>query len=260
MGLNVRLMVRSVKLLAPLVTVLVVAGCAEIHAALHRPLLTAPRRSSPAVARRARCRALDHNLRRRRDRDRNRPGGASAPFDGGSVQRHRRGVRDPAHKRRALLPDFDLGMSVVFLIPLLTIIAGMGERSRAHQGTQERVVAVVGEEDAERLRREVTGQPEQPSVLVAMIVPKEALPSEHDEAPLETLVKSARATCSSSGEMRRRARRSSRRPSTSTPGASGSARCRSSTTSGSASCRSPSSNGSPSSSTSTRSTGWPMPG
>jgi lipopolysaccharide/colanic/teichoic acid biosynthesis glycosyltransferase len=187
-------MVRSVKLLAPLVTLLVVVGCAEIHARYvgHYSLLHNDPRLPWLIVLVAVLWTTTY----------------AAGVTETAIGREARLLRSTAAalsavvvvsviqliSRRALLPDFDLGMSVVFLIPLLTIIAGIGERSRAHQGTRERVVAVVGEEDAELLRREVTSGAEQPADLVAVVVPKEALPSEGDEMPLETLVKAVRAT------------------------------------------------------------------
>ncbi|MGH9296272.1 MAG: hypothetical protein ACRD0B_13150, partial [Acidimicrobiales bacterium] len=96
--------------------------------------------------------------------------------------------------RRPLLPLFVLGVAVAVLTPALVAAGGLTERTRRRQSGQERVVALVGDEESERLGREIVRAPERPSLLCAMVAPTDAIPTADDPAPLLTLVQAHRAT------------------------------------------------------------------
>lgn len=96
--------------------------------------------------------------------------------------------------RKPLLPLFVIGVTVVVLVPLLALAAAAGERSRLLQSQQERVVALVGPEEQERLRADVAKAPERPAFLACLVSAKDGLPTDVDPAPLETLVRAHAAT------------------------------------------------------------------
>lgn len=96
--------------------------------------------------------------------------------------------------QQPLLPRFVLAMCIFLVIPAQTFMAAEGERTRQHQSEQERVVAVLGAEDEERLRRDLGGTLERPAVLRAALDPKSVLPTDDDPTPLVTLVAGHRAT------------------------------------------------------------------
>ena len=96
--------------------------------------------------------------------------------------------------RRSLLPLFDLGASVGLLVPILTVVAAIADRSVVHQGQQERVIALVGEEDRERLMRDMNGNPERPSQIVLAVDPPSVLPTDGDDAPLGRIINEYKAT------------------------------------------------------------------
>jgi lipopolysaccharide/colanic/teichoic acid biosynthesis glycosyltransferase len=93
-----------------------------------------------------------------------------------------------------LVPLFDLGVSVIVLVPGLAFLAASTQRSLAIQGAQERAVALVGDEERHRLLRDVARSPEQASVLAATLAPDDALPTEGHPAPLEDVIRDQRVT------------------------------------------------------------------
>jgi lipopolysaccharide/colanic/teichoic acid biosynthesis glycosyltransferase len=96
--------------------------------------------------------------------------------------------------RKPLLPLFVLGISVLSLIPVMALAAAASERGRVYRGQQERAVVLVGVDEQERLRTEAARAPERPVQLACIVAPKEALPTEADPSPLETLVRDHSAT------------------------------------------------------------------
>jgi lipopolysaccharide/colanic/teichoic acid biosynthesis glycosyltransferase len=96
--------------------------------------------------------------------------------------------------RTPLLPLFDLGLSVVVLIPGLAALAALAQRSAALQGDQERVIAVVDGGERERLSRDVGVRPEQHSLLVLAAQPAEITATPDQPTPLEDLVSRHRIT------------------------------------------------------------------
>ena len=85
--------------------------------------------------------------------------------------------------RRPLLPLFVLGVCVVVLVPTLTLAATLAQRSHARAGQHTRVVAVCEEAEGLRLAREVDRAPELPSVLEAVVRPRDALRHADDRVP-----------------------------------------------------------------------------
>jgi lipopolysaccharide/colanic/teichoic acid biosynthesis glycosyltransferase len=92
------------------------------------------------------------------------------------------------------VPTFDLGLTVVFLAPGLTVLASATHRSLTIQGQQERVIALVGDEERERLLRDVLRRPERPSVVAATLAPADVVPAEGRAAPLEEAIRVQRIT------------------------------------------------------------------
>lgn len=90
--------------------------------------------------------------------------------------------------RRPLIPLFTVGISTLVLIPALSLIGEASEHSRRQRSAQERVLAVLGAEEAARLEKEMGGPLEEPALLVGLVEPAAVLPREDDAAPLETLV------------------------------------------------------------------------
>src|SRR5579872_396880 len=96
--------------------------------------------------------------------------------------------------RRPLLPLFVLGVCVVVLVPALTLTATLAQRSHARAGQHTRVVAVCEESDGLRLARDVDRAPELPTILAAVVRPRDVLPAGDDSRPLETLARDVGAT------------------------------------------------------------------
>ena len=186
-------MTRSVKLLTPLVTVAVVLGSEVVHALFigDYPITTEPRFAWVLVL-------IALILVAGYAVGVNEPVGSdgshllrSAASVGGSVV-----VVSVLQLLvgGALLPRFVLGVSFVVLTPGLALLSSLAQRSIERQSEQERVVALVGEEESERLRREVGRVPERPAFLAAVVDPLDALPYPGEPRPLERLVEDHHAT------------------------------------------------------------------
>ena len=96
--------------------------------------------------------------------------------------------------RTPLLPLFDLGLSVVVLIPTLAALSSIAQRSLTLEGEQERVIALVDDEERERLTRDIGVRPEHHSLLVLALPPSEITPTPERPKPLEDLVSQRRIT------------------------------------------------------------------
>jgi lipopolysaccharide/colanic/teichoic acid biosynthesis glycosyltransferase len=92
------------------------------------------------------------------------------------------------------LPRFDLGLSVVALIPGLAVLSALAQRSATLEGEQERVVALVEGEEQERLVRDIGVRPERHSFLVAAVPPTDLLPTAEEPSPLSDLVNKRKIT------------------------------------------------------------------
>jgi lipopolysaccharide/colanic/teichoic acid biosynthesis glycosyltransferase len=185
-------MTRSVKLLTPVVTVAVMLGSAVVHARFigHYPLTDEPRFgwelaltglilvSSYAVGVTERNITLGSRFLRS-------TGAVGAAIVIISLIQ--------LAGQQPLLPRFLLAMCLV-VVPVQTVFSDLGERSRIQRDEQERVVAVLNNEDRERLMADISGPLELPAVLRAAVDPKAALPTDEDPAPLQTLVSNHRAT------------------------------------------------------------------
>jgi hypothetical protein len=100
----------------------------------------------------------------------------------------------PRADRHFYLPAFDIAMCMIVLVPLLTLVASLTDRTLERQGQQERVMALVDEAEKERLVRDLTRNPERPVQLVLAISPAEALPSPERPTVLEDLIEEHKAT------------------------------------------------------------------
>jgi lipopolysaccharide/colanic/teichoic acid biosynthesis glycosyltransferase len=96
--------------------------------------------------------------------------------------------------RQPILPRFVLFVCVVAAPPLQALFSVANERSRVQRSEQERVVAVLGAEEEDRLRQDLAGALERPAVLRAALRPKAALATDSDEQPLITLATEHSAT------------------------------------------------------------------
>jgi lipopolysaccharide/colanic/teichoic acid biosynthesis glycosyltransferase len=92
------------------------------------------------------------------------------------------------------VPLFDLGLSFGLLVPGLAAFSSASQKTLALQGEQERVVALVGDEERDRLLRDAVRNPEQPSLLAATITPADVIPAEGHPAPLEDVIRDQRIT------------------------------------------------------------------
>jgi lipopolysaccharide/colanic/teichoic acid biosynthesis glycosyltransferase len=95
---------------------------------------------------------------------------------------------------KTLLPRFVLLISLVGVILLQTLVSAAGERSRIQLGEQERVVAVVGPDERDRLVNDLKGSLEFPAVLRATVAAVSLVPSAEDATPLVTLMAEHSAT------------------------------------------------------------------
>jgi lipopolysaccharide/colanic/teichoic acid biosynthesis glycosyltransferase len=96
--------------------------------------------------------------------------------------------------RHFLVPLFDLGLSVVVLVPGLALLATNAQRSLDIQGGQERILALVGDDERERLLRDIGRRPERASLLAAALAPADLMPDEGHTAPLEDAIRDQRIT------------------------------------------------------------------
>lgn len=96
--------------------------------------------------------------------------------------------------RTPLLPLFDLGLSVIVLVPGLAALASQVQRSVTLEGESERVLAVVDKDERERLTRDIAVRPEHHSLLVEAVATCELAPSEECPQPLEALVTQRKIT------------------------------------------------------------------
>ncbi len=186
-------MARSRKLLTPLATVVVLLTCAVIHAQFigHYSLLQEPRFgwellliamvlvstyaagvSEPKVTLGARLLRSSGAV-------------ASAIVVLSLIQL-------AAHQ--PLLPRFMVAMTVAAVIPAQTALSALGERSRLQQQELERVVAVIGREEQDRLALDMKGPLELPAALRAVTEAKSVLPTDTDPTPLLSLAQQHSAT------------------------------------------------------------------
>jgi lipopolysaccharide/colanic/teichoic acid biosynthesis glycosyltransferase len=92
------------------------------------------------------------------------------------------------------LPLFVLGLSAAMLIPGLAALAALAQRSMTLEGEQERVIALVGTEERERLVRDIAVRPERQSLLVLAAAPTEMVATEDGSTTLENLVDQRKIT------------------------------------------------------------------
>ncbi len=186
-------MARSVKFLTPLTTVAVLFACAVVHARLigHYPVFQEPRLGWEAVLTAlvllaAYAAGVNEPKVRLGARFLRSSGAVGSAIIVLSL------VQLAAHQ--PLLPRFMVLMTVAAVIPAQTLLSALGERSRVQQQQLERVIAVIGGEEQERLAGDMAGPLELPAVLRAVADAKAVLPSDADPTPLLTLVKEHSAT------------------------------------------------------------------
>ncbi len=92
------------------------------------------------------------------------------------------------------IPVFDLGMCLVLLVPVLTAVSSLADRTLVRQGQHERVLALVSHDEEDRLLRDFNRNPERPAHLVLTLAPSEVLPTEQRPAPLGDMIEEHKAT------------------------------------------------------------------
>ncbi len=93
----------------------------------------------------------------------------------------------------ALLPRFVVLGSPAVLLPLYVLCAALARDGRTRDAGRDRVVAVVGPDEAYALADELQGRPERPAVLTAVLAPEEA-PSHPGRRPLVEVAQANHAT------------------------------------------------------------------
>lgn len=83
-----------------------------------------------------------------------------------------------------LLPRFVVFASPIVLVPVFVGVSILNAASERRRAAQDRVLAVVVDEEAVRLRTEVAGRVERPSLLVGTIDPEEVVPATAGDEPL----------------------------------------------------------------------------
>ena len=76
-----------------------------------------------------------------------------------------------------LLPRFVVFVSSAILLPIFVLISGLAGATERHQAGQDRMIAVISGEEADRLRSETAGRTERPVQLIATVRTHEMMPT-----------------------------------------------------------------------------------
>ena len=86
-----------------------------------------------------------------------------------------------------LLPRFVVFVSSAILLPIFVLISGLAGATERHQAGQDRMIAVISGEEADRLRSETGGRTERPVQLIATVPTPQMMPKPDVPEPLMTL-------------------------------------------------------------------------
>jgi lipopolysaccharide/colanic/teichoic acid biosynthesis glycosyltransferase len=92
-----------------------------------------------------------------------------------------------------LLPRFVAFVASAILVPVFVLVSGLSGATERIRANQDRVVAIIAGEEAERLARDVREHTERPAQLVAVARPDEVLPTPDEPRPLAELLKVSKA-------------------------------------------------------------------
>ncbi|MGD0983634.1 MAG: sugar transferase [Acidimicrobiales bacterium] len=92
-----------------------------------------------------------------------------------------------------LLPRFVVFVSSAILVPVFLLISGLSSATQRRRANQDRVVAIVAGEEAERLVRDVGEHTERPAQLVAVVQPDDIMPTPEEPRPLAQVLKTTNA-------------------------------------------------------------------
>jgi lipopolysaccharide/colanic/teichoic acid biosynthesis glycosyltransferase len=87
-----------------------------------------------------------------------------------------------------LLPRFVVFLGSAILAPVFVLISGLSSANERIRANQDRVVAIIAGEEAERLARDATGHMERPALLVAVARSDEVMPTPGQPRPLAELL------------------------------------------------------------------------
>lgn len=92
-----------------------------------------------------------------------------------------------------LLPRFVVFVSSAILVPVFVLVSGLSSATQRRRANQDRVIAIVEDEESERLLRDTTKHTERPAQLIALAQPDDVMPTPDEPRPLEQLVKATNA-------------------------------------------------------------------
>jgi len=92
-----------------------------------------------------------------------------------------------------LLPRFVVFVASAILLPVFMLVSQLSSATERRRASQDRVVAIIAGEEAERLARDTTEHTERPAQLVAMARSEEMMPTPEQARPLAQLMKSSNA-------------------------------------------------------------------
>ncbi len=88
-----------------------------------------------------------------------------------------------------LLPRFVVFVSSAILVPVFVLVSSLSTATERKRASQDRVVAIVDGEEAERLARDIREHTERPAQLIAVARPDEVMPTPDQPRPLSQLMK-----------------------------------------------------------------------
>ena len=87
-----------------------------------------------------------------------------------------------------LLPRFVVFVGSAILVPVFVLVSGLSTATERIRANQDRVVAIIAGEEAERLTRDAAGRTERPALLVAVATYDEVMPTSDQPSPLIDLL------------------------------------------------------------------------
>ena len=88
-----------------------------------------------------------------------------------------------------LLPRFVVFVSSAILVPVFVLVSRLSDASERMRASQDRVVALIDGEEADRLARDIKEHTERPALLVAVARPDDVMPTPDQAWPLAQLMK-----------------------------------------------------------------------
>jgi lipopolysaccharide/colanic/teichoic acid biosynthesis glycosyltransferase len=92
-----------------------------------------------------------------------------------------------------LLPRLVVFVGSGILLPVFVLVSGLAGVTQRRQAGQDRMIAVVADEEAERLRHEIAGRTKRPALLISTVRPQEVMPTMDQPEPLTALFQANRA-------------------------------------------------------------------